>query len=115
MSKNDPFIFNEFAHPHFNEAGTTAAHGLEEKHQRQDDDLADRERHLTCFDEQVLVIIAITAAPSRWLWKRARKAAFEEAMQQVEFYLGPSHCAKCSEHDCSFSLYCRFLQQLLRL
>ena len=114
MSKNDPFIFEEFAHPHIYDAKNSTANEPEEKYPPQDD-LPDRESRLARFDQQILVMIAITAAPARWLWKKARKAAFEAAMQQVEFYLGPSRCVNCPEYDCEFSMYCQFLQQLLRL
>ena len=109
MSKNDPFVFEEFAHPRFYEEDNTVARTPEEK-RLPPGDLPDRESRLARFDEQVLVMIAITAAPARWLWKKARRSAFE-----AEFYLGPSQCVNCPEHNCEFSMYCRFLQQLLRL
>ena len=114
MSMNDPFIFDEVLHPHIHQDESTSVREPEEEHPLHDD-LPDRESRLARFDEQVLVMIAITAAPARWLWKKARRSAFEAAMQQVKFYLGPSQCVNCPEHNCEFSMYCRFLQQLLRL
>ena len=121
MSKKDLFFFDEETHPRIHEVDIPETDACEEQEPspetEQDAHVGQlsREARLHRFDEQVLTMIAISAAPARWLWRKARRKAFDAAMQQLKFYLGPSGCENCPENNCEFALYCRFLEQLLRL
>ena len=65
--------------------------------------------------QQVLVMIAIISAPTRWLWRRARMAAFESAMQQAALYIsitGERYDEACRK---TLVLFRQFLKLLLRV
>ena len=65
--------------------------------------------------QQVLVMIAIISAPTRWLWRRARIAAFESAMQQAALYIsitGERYDEACRK---TLVLFRQFLKSLLRV
>ena len=121
MSKKNPFTFDDEVRPRIHAVEIPETDECEEQEpapETEQDSQAgqlSREARLHRFDEQVLTMIAITAAPARWLWRKARRKAFDAAMQQLKFYLGPSGCENCPENNCEFALYCRFLEQLLRL
>lgn len=121
MSKKKPLTFDNESHPHIHKIGipkTDDCNELEQApitDQNSHADQLSREARLHRFDEQILTMIAISAAPARWLWRKARMKAFKAAMQHMEFYLGPTGCENCLESNCKFALYCQFLQQLLRV
>lgn len=65
--------------------------------------------------EQVFVMIAAQAAPSRLLWRKARQRAFESAMKSAEFYLEAFACADHPGNQRELLLFRRMLQNMLRL
>ena len=121
MSKKNLFIFDKKSRPHIHKEDIPEPEDCNEKEpspktdQNSHTGQLNREARLHRFDEQILTMIAISAAPARWLWRKARMKAFKAAMQQLEFYIGPTGCENCPESNCEFALYCQFLQQLLRV
>ena len=65
--------------------------------------------------EQVFVMIAVQATPSRLLWRKARQRAFDSAMKSAEFYLEVFSCADHQGNQRELLFYRRMLQNLLRL
>ena len=65
--------------------------------------------------EQVFVMIAVQAAPSRLLWRRARQRAFDSAIKSAEFYFEAFSCANHPGNQRELLIYQRMLQNLLRL
>ena len=65
--------------------------------------------------EQRLTMIAIEAAGARWLWRRARKAAFETAMQKAELLIGNVVCPHYQGDKRDLEFYRNYIRALLRL
>ena len=65
--------------------------------------------------EQVLVMLAIEAAPSRWLFRRARENALAKAMAAAELFIYSFAHPGTPETKRELTAYRRFLQRILRL
>ena len=79
-----------------------------------DEDLS-RDEYVAVSAEQRLTMIAIEAAGARWLWRRARKAAFEMAMQKAELLIGDVGCPHYQGDKRELEFYRNYIRELLRL
>ena len=85
------------------------------KEQTLPDDNLSREEYVAVSAEQRLAMIAIEAAAARWLWRRARKAAFETAMQKAELLIGDVVCPHYQSDKRELEFYREYIKGLLRL
>lgn len=74
-----------------------------------------REEYVAVSAEQRLAMIAIEAAGARWLWRWARKAAFETAMQKAELLIGDVVCPHYQSDKRELEFYRNYIRELLRL
>ena len=74
-----------------------------------------RDEYVAVSAEQRLTMIAIEAAGARWLWRRARKAAFETAMQKAELLIGDVVCPHYQGDKRELEFYRNYIRELLRL
>ena len=74
-----------------------------------------RDEYVAVSAEQRLAMIAIEAAGARWLWRRARKAAFETAMQKAELLIGDVVCPHYQSDKRELEFYRNYIRELLRL
>ena len=65
--------------------------------------------------EQILTMLAIEAAPSRLLFRRAREKSLEKAMAAAELFICSFAHPGCPEIKRELMAYRRYLQGLLRL
>ena len=79
------------------------------------DDELSRDEYVAVSAEQRLAMIAIEAAGVRWLWHRARKAAFETAMQKAELLIGDVVCPHYQSDKRELEFYRKYIEGLLRL
>ncbi len=74
-----------------------------------------RDEYVAVSAEQRLAMIAIEAAGARWLWRRARKAAFETAMQKAKLLIGDVVCPHYQSDKRELEFYRKYIKGLLRL
>lgn len=74
-----------------------------------------RVEYVAVSAEQRLTMIAIEAAGARWLWRKARKAAFEMAMQKAELLIGDVVCPHYQGDKRELEFYRNYIRELLRL
>ena len=65
--------------------------------------------------EQILTMLAIEAAPSRLLFRRAREKALAKAMAAAELFICSFAHPECPETKRELMAFQRYLQGLLRL
>ena len=78
-------------------------------------DAVSRDEYVAVSAEQRLAMIAIEAAGARWLWRRARKASFETAMQKAELLIGDVVCPHYQGDKRELEFYRNYIRELLRL